>query len=69
MNDGWWVMGPDLSTDCQENPYKASVGRDVIQRDMVLRDVVRRDGRGVIGGASLKLCQGWGVTDEARLEH
>jgi len=28
---------------CQENPYKSSVGRDMVLRDMVLRDVVRRD--------------------------
>ena len=35
--------GPKTGDACQENPYKASVGRDVMRRDMVLRDVVGRD--------------------------
>jgi len=28
---------------CQENPYKSSVGRDMVLRDVVRRDMVRRD--------------------------
>jgi hypothetical protein len=46
-------MGPEPGDERQENPYKASVGCDVMKRDVVLRDVMRRGPP-----------EGWGMRDE-----